>query len=184
MAHGIGRIFVLLAIVGGTAACHRNPTSTTSPQEVGIEQLLANPKAYDHHLVTVRGCYVSAFERSTLEPCQDARHDTLIWVEDAAPIHALEQLQLPGIRIPEPKELQTAPKPVFVFPYDDTKNREAWRKLIPERLPSVYRSEVTLVGQFETIAPQRPDPMRSGFGHLNAYMHDLILVDVLRSKSF
>ena len=184
MRHRIDRIVVLLAIVTGTSFCNRNPKATTSSQELGIEQLLASPETYAHRLVTVRGCYVSSFERSTLGPCQDTRIETLIWVENAAPIHYLQQLQLRGIRVPEPSELRTAAKSDFVFPYDEAKNREAWRKLTPERLPPVYRSEVTLVGQFETIAPHRRDPMRSGFGHLNAYMHELILVDVLRSKSF
>jgi hypothetical protein len=174
--------WVLLVLATGASACHRTSPSSASSSEATVEQVLANPQAYAHRLVTIRGCYVSSFERSTIEPCQNGRLQGAIWLEDAALIHSFEQLQPPGIRVPQPLGLQTSPKSVLVFQYDAAKNRAAWKRLMPEAIPAIYRSETTLVGQFETIAPQEPGPIRSGFGHLGVFTHELILVDVLRSK--
>jgi len=42
--------------------------------------------------------------------------------------------------------------------------------------------EVVLLGQFETVAQQFPLETQSGFGHLGAYSHELILADVLSNK--
>jgi hypothetical protein len=72
-----------------------------------------------------------------------------IWVDDAGMIRILKQL------VPD------RPTPELVFPYD--KARAAWNKLIPvEPRPDWFFAEVTVIGQFETIASQG-EP--SGFGH-------------------
>lgn len=42
--------------------------------------------------------------------------------------------------------------------------------------------EVMLLGQFEVVAQQVPRMTQSGFGHLGAYSHQLILANVLSSK--
>jgi len=149
---------------------------------LGIEQVLANPRAYSHKMVTVHGCFIAGFERTTLQPCRSAKLDEVVWLTDAAMIHSLEELQPPGVQIPEPTELKTQAKSALVFAFDGAKNRAAWAKLIPDSAPQNYRAEVTVVGQFETIAPQKPDAMRSGFGHLGVFANELILVDVLDSR--
>ena len=104
-------------------------------------------------------------------------------MEDAGMIHRIEQLQPPGIRMPEPQELRTPPQSPLVFQYDDAKNQATWKRLEPDPPPPIYRSKVKVVGQFETIAPQVPGPMGSGFGHLDAFAHALILVDVVSTRA-
>jgi hypothetical protein len=68
----------------------------------------------------------------------------------------------------------------LLFEYDEKCNLQAW-----DKLDSVDQtaSQVLLLGQFKTISPQVPVTMESGFGHLNAYEHELILVDVLDAES-
>ena len=178
----IVRTHLLLAVAISITACNRTSPSSASSSEVPIEQVLANPQAYAHRLVTIRGCYFSGFESSLPQPCQDAHRKDAIWVEDAAMIHSIDQLQPPGIRLPERQELRTPSKSVLVFQYEDATNRAAWNKLLPEASQPIYWLQVAVVGQFETIAPQEPGPMRSGFGHMGAFGHELILVDVLSSR--
>lgn len=89
---------------------------------------------------------------------------------------------VPALPSPVPIELRTPKESSFVFKYDEAKSRAAWKKLNSASAASAYKLEVTVVGQFETVFPQEPQPMKLGFGHLNAYKHSLILVDVLQSK--
>jgi len=42
--------------------------------------------------------------------------------------------------------------------------------------------EVVLLGQFETVARQVPLETSTGFGHLGAYSHELILADIVSAK--
>lgn len=182
MKAGLVGALLLLALAVSISACYRTSPSVAPSPAIPVEQLLANPQAYAHQLVTLSGCYFSAFESSVLQPCQDASSNDVIWVENAALIHSIEQVQPSGIGLPEPQQLQRLSKPILVFKYDDATNRAAWNKLIPEALPPIYRSEVTVSGQFETMAPQVPGPMRGGFGHLNVFTHELILVEVLSSR--
>ena len=168
---------MLLALVTAAVSCNRSVPSPAPSSALSVEQILDNPRAYAHRLVTIRGCYISGFERSTLQACKSADLGNVIWVEDAATIHSLEQLQPSGITPPNPLELRPSTASLFVFQYEESRNRKAWENLISES--SRPAEPVTLVGQFETIAPQSPGPMRSGFGHVGVFTHELILVDVV-----
>ncbi|HWR35877.1 MAG TPA: hypothetical protein VN622_08430 [Clostridia bacterium] len=171
-------IFVFLFAVAASG-CHRASHSESQPQVVDIEQVVARPQSYAHKVVTVHACFVSSFERVALLPCQGADLDYSIWVEDAEMLHAMQETSLPAMPQAVPDELRTAPKAGFVFRYDEAKIRAAWNKLRPENSPNPYRAEVVVVGQFETVEPRRPEVLKNGFGHMNMYAHELILVDVL-----
>jgi len=92
----------------------------------------------------------------------------LLWVEDAseilyfAKLNDLLPLQEHGYN------------PILEFKFDEQKNTVAWGKLKSQG----YCSDVTLVGQLETTTPET-----GGFGHLSAYHHELILLDVLSTKA-
>ena len=167
-------------LVGG--GCHNNTARVGSSSVLPIEDVLANPQSFAHRIITGRACFIVGFERATLQPCQSPRPEQFVWVTNAAKLWYFEKLQLPSIRIPEPPGLKALSKSALLFDYDDAKNSAAWRKLTPESKRRLSRSDVTVVGQFETIAPNTAVPMSRGFGHLNGYSHELILVDVLRSE--
>ncbi len=173
---------LLLAVAAVTAGCHRSSPDGGAPSVIAVELIVANPHAYAHRVITVRGCYVSGFERMTVQPCDNAQHDQMIWVESAEMLHTLEQAALPPLPSAVPRELRTPEQPLFLFKYDEAQSRAAWKQLTPESAPSAYRLEVTVVGQFETVSQDKAGPTQVGFGHLNAYKHQLILVDVLHSK--
>lgn len=136
-----------------------------------VEELLVNPQSFAHTVVSVSGCYMSGFEMSALTAC-DSRSG-LIWVEGAGAIEEMKKLRLhlrhQG-KLDELMSIETFGKEELLFAYDERRNSRAWNKL-PR---STLRSEVVLLGQFETS-----DYKRSGFGHLGAYPNELILVDVL-----
>lgn len=128
-----------------------------------VEELLANPRNFGHNMVTVRGCFVLNFEVEVLQSCDGtSSRRKPIWVEDAG-IVAME------IR----DELMYAPKGGLLFTYDEARNLRARRRLPSGH--SIAGSEVVLFGQFETGA--------NGFGHLNAYPSELILVDVVSKRA-
>jgi hypothetical protein len=177
------RTVILLVLAVGATACNRSaPPSapsespvSTSLAEHKVEQVLSNPQADAHRLVTIQGCYFHGFEDSTLRACQGGRlSEEAIWVEDATMIHDLDQWQPKGndpdlswLRIP------------LLFQYDEARNTAAWREL----RKSWAGSQVTVVGQFETTVIQVPGvPRRDGFGHLGQFKHELILVDVVPSN--
>jgi len=116
--------------------------------------------------VTLQGTYRSGFERSSLLLCAGG-HTAELWLEDAYSVFALSKL---NERQPPSGRWDI---PILNFNYNEGKNAAAWGKLRSEG----DCSEVTLVGQFETKAPKT-----GGFGHLGAYEHELILLDVLSAK--
>jgi hypothetical protein len=87
----------------------------------------------------------------------------VIWVENAELLHSLQQLPITEL----PEFLRTS----LMFQYDEARNRTAWGKLVPPSASSRFFSgEVTVTGQFETGY--------GGYGHMGAYSHQLILMDV------
>jgi hypothetical protein len=134
---------------------------------LSIEELLANRRSYAHTLVTVRGCYINGEELSALTKCspedQSAQRNEIIWVEQAS------DYEIPSaIRAKLP--LSYLSDPQLVFNYRAAKDLQPWKRL---RI-----GEVVLFGQFETT-DWRDEPTEGGFGHVGAYSHQLILVDVL-----
>lgn len=134
-----------------------------------VEQIFANPQAFVHRIVTIRGRYLSGFEISDLTTCANG-HIEKLWVENASAVvlmaKAIEQLP----------SRERWDSPILRFKFDEQKNAVAWRKLGVSRLTS-YCSDVTLVGQFETKTLAA-----NGFGHLNAYKHELIVLNVLSTN--
>ena len=63
----------------------------------------------------------------------------------------------------------------LLFTYNARRNRRAWQKL-PKG--DFVGTPVVVLGQFETSGD-----LSGGFGHLNAYSDELILVDVLDNES-
>ena len=179
--NAIATTVLLLVAVAGVACRSTSPRDAQS-QAIPIEQVVADPQSYAHQLVTIRGCFVSSFERVALLPCRNANIDQSIWVEDAEMLHAMQDTRLPAIPPAIPDELRTAPKTTFVFSYDVARTRAAWNKLRPEDSPNPYRAEVVVVGQFETIRPRNPEALKDGFGHMNMYPHELVLTDVIESR--
>jgi hypothetical protein len=141
-----------------------------------VEELLANPQDHSHTMVKVRGCFVSEFEKAVLQPCESQNQGQNIWVEEAM---FYEQINELGRNHPEFK----GPAPVkLLFEYDKGREKRAWKALTDSLGQKQRTSEIILLGQFETIAPHAPRA-NEGFGHLDAYPHELILVDVLSRKS-
>ena len=165
-------ILVLIVAVAGSS-CRRS----TAPDVLPIEQVVAKPQYYDHKLLTIHGCYVTGFERSTLQPCQAARQNQAVSVEDAA-----APLTRPSEVV---TERSTPPERPLLFEYNETRSSAAWDKLNrelvtgPKNLPE-HRLEVTMVGQFDTLPS--PNPKSYGFGHLSQCSHRLLLLDVLEAK--
>jgi hypothetical protein len=151
---------VTAALWGG---CNR-PTSTHAVDStLTVEQLLANPQGHAHVVVKVRGCFYHGFEMVVLHPCDVQKWTQRIWLDDAKGEQELTTINRlhPEYKLPPGTEL--------LFQFDEARNSRAWKKLYDN-----IASDVVLVGQFET---------GSGFGHLGAYTHELILVDVLDNKS-
>jgi hypothetical protein len=177
----------LLAVVGAAIfGCNRRAevrNSCGSPTVVPVGQLVSDPQKYAHKLVTVCGCYLNSFENSTLRPCeQGLQSEQEIWVEDAAVVESFRKFGdavLKDNLVPplQTRSFWTYARPQFVFSYDEGRNRRAWQQLVPSSAANSMFSEVVIVGQFETTSP------REGFGHLSAYGHELILVDVIETKT-
>ena len=155
------------ALWGG---CNR-PTSTRSVDStqtvdapLAVEQLLANPQIYAHSVLKVRGCLDSGLEKIALHPCHSQNPSQDIWLETV-----LTERDFSVVRRLYP-EVKLPPATELLFQFDGARNSRAWKKLDA----SFSGSDIVLVGQFET---------GPGFGHLSAYMHELILVDVLDDKS-
>lgn len=171
----ISRIWILLIVAVACSSCRRFPASTS--QSLDIEQVVGSPQLYDHQLLTIHGCYVTGFEKSGLLPCQGARQNQLVCVEDAG---------TPLIKPSESNvELGTPPERPVLFEYSKTRSDAAFKKLDREvmkesRSRAQYRLEVTIVGQFDTVPS--PNPQHYGFGHLNTCSHRLLLLDVLSAK--
>jgi hypothetical protein len=165
--------------------CNRpsNPNIAPIPS-LTVEELLASPKSYSHSMVKVSGCYVSGFEKSVLQPCRSTNQSEHIWVENAAAIYLeLKRPTLPGMPEPTPKEVMSSAKGRILFDYDERHNSWAWQRLESSSSRDPKASQVVFLGQFETIGPGGPKTMELGFGHLSAYAHELILVDVLGISS-
>ena len=90
--------------------------------------------------------------------------------------------RLPDAPVPMPKGLEMPAIKKELFNYDERRNAETWKKLKPSPDREQAVLEVVLLGQFETVAQQFPLETQSGFGHLCAYSHELILADVLSYK--
>jgi hypothetical protein len=161
------------------AGCTRTVGPKIAPiPTLTVEELLASPRNYSHKLIKVRGCFVSGFEKTVLQPCQSKIHSDQIWVDNALIYHELSLPRIPEATPDELKnpELKHPADGKLLFQYDEKRDSRAWDKLgsLDQTAP-----QVLLLGQFETISSQVPVTMESGFGHLNAYVHELILVDVL-----
>jgi hypothetical protein len=165
------------------AGCNRSsgPKSLPIPSFT-VEELLANPQGHSHTMVKVSGCFVTGFEKVALQSCSSKGHLQQIWVEDARFAEEWKKLALPSMPDTTPEKLQNRAAERELFAYDEGRNARAWQKLEASTSQDQMILEVVLLGQFETIAPRVPEPMYLGFGHLNAYTHELILVDVLSSQ--
>jgi hypothetical protein len=146
---------------------HAVDSTHSGDSTLTVEDLLANPQGYSHALVMVRGCLDRGFEVLTLHPCDSLNRTQSIWLDDAKSEQELTMLTRlhPEYKLP--------PGTKLFFPFDEARNSRAWKKLDASfKKDSI--AYALLVGQFET---------GSGFGHLGAYSHELILVDVLGDKS-
>jgi hypothetical protein len=143
--------------------------------------VVADAINYSHRMITVRGCYVEAYERTTVQPCDSKKHEDVMWLDNAE----ILATDVKGF-VPEqlvPKELQAPPNASpseFIFNYDQLKTRAAWAKLY--RI-APHGGEIVVTGQFDTVAPEKMNSesrgFGPGFGHLGQYQHRLLLVDVL-----
>jgi len=97
-----------------------------------------------------------------LYPCDSPNLTPSIWLDDAETEYAFTKF---NHLHPERK----VPITELRFQFDRARNSRAWKKLNAS-LEINITSEIVLLGQFET---------GSGFGHMSAYPHELILVDVL-----
>ena len=150
------------ALLGG---CKPSATQTVNQVDsiFAVKELLANPQSHSHAVVKVRGCVYRGFEVLVLEPCESANRTERIWVDDAE--NEQEQTRITRLH----PEYRLPPGTKLFFPFDEARNKRAW-----QRLDASFNEDniahVSLVGQFES---------GFGFGHLGAYSHELILVDVL-----
>ncbi len=171
------KLILLLIVVTAVSSCRRSSAPDVSSSVLAVEQVVAKPQFYDHKLLAIHGCYVTGFERSTLQPCQNARADQAVWVEDAASPLARPSEGYATVSAP--------PERPLVYEYSEARSRAAWDKLNRELAPGAkylpeHRLEVTMVGQFDTVPS--PNPNAYGFGHLNSCSHRLLLLDVLAAK--
>lgn len=157
------------------------PKIETAPT-LSVEELLANPQSHAHSMVRVSGCFVLGLESVTLPPCGAGESGGTIRIEDARFVQEMLKHRLPDAPVPMPKGLEEPAIKKELFNYDERRNAETWKKLkpLPDREQAVL--EVVLLGQFEIVAEQFPLETQSGFGHLGAYSHELILADVLSYK--
>jgi len=166
------------------AGCSRPSAPKNTPiPTLTVEELLANPQSHSHTMVKVSGCFVAGFEKVVLQSCSSKNQAQQIWVEDAGFLEEMKKGSLPGMPEPTPRELKSPAAKKVLFAYDEGRNSRAWQKLAASMSQDQMVSDVVLLGQFETIAPRDPVPMYLGFGHLGAYAHELILVDVLSSQT-
>ena len=149
---------------------------------LSIEELLANPRSHAHTMVKVSGCFVLGLESVTLRPCSASGPGDVIWVEDARIVQEMQKRRLPDVPDVIPKGLEKPATKKELFTYDERCNADAWKKLKPSPDPEQTVLEVVLLGQFETVTQQVAPETQSGFGHLGAYSHELILADVLSNK--
>jgi hypothetical protein len=157
------------------------PKIETAPT-ISVEELLANPQSHAHSMVKVSGCFVLGLESVTLRPCSAGESGGAIRIEDARFVQEMLKHRLPDVPVPMPKGLEKPAIKKELFNYDERRNAETWKKLKPSQDREQAVLEVVLLGQFETIAQQFPLETQSGFGHLGAYSHELILADVLSNK--
>jgi hypothetical protein len=173
-------VIVLAATISGCSRTSPTPQSwfeqsseRTRDQPCGarfsgeVEQIFANPQTFAHRIVTIPGQYLSGFETSLLFTCANG-HIVDLWVENAWGVLAMAKMN---------EQLPLAERwdnPILKFKFDEQKNAAAWGKLNSQG----YSSDVTLVGQVETKTSDT-----GGFGHLGAHKHELILLDVLSSKT-
>jgi|KBSMisStaDraftv2_1062788.scaffolds.fasta_scaffold03813_1 hypothetical protein len=166
---------VVLLIALAALGCRKSSNQGQhSPLVLSIDEVLADPRSYSHRLITVKGCYVDAFERSIIEPCGSSKYGGVVWLENAETLATISTSFTPEELVPRGLKAE------FVFRYDRSKSRAAWQKLA--RI-APNGGEVTLTGQFDTSAPEilnaGPPDFKPGFGHLAQYQHRFILVDVL-----
>src|SRR5215469_1163391 len=169
----------LLLILAGISACNRGrapsqhaaemtskPHSADPNSEITVEQILANPQAYSHRLVKVRGCQMWGFELSTFVSCDAiaASFPGQIWLEDAESVREQEEY-FRSFNLP-----MQGPEPVHLLFHYDAQREDAVRR----NLDYAGSSPVLILAQFETTGGTRPR-----FGHLGGFSHELILVDVL-----
>jgi hypothetical protein len=157
------------------------PKIETSPT-LSVEELLANPQSHAHTIVKVSGCFVLGLESVTIRPCSASEPGDAIWVEDTRLVREIQKHRLPDVPDVTPKGLEKPAIKKDLFTYDERRNAEAWKKLKPLPYPEQTVLEVVLLGQFETVPQQVAPATQSGFGHLGAYSHELILADVLSNK--
>ena len=132
-----------------------------------VEQSLANQQGHAHAVVKIRGCLDRGFEMLVLRSSCDYDHlGQCVWLEDAETEYAFTKFN----RL-HPKH--KVPVIELSFQFDRARNSRAWKK-VNASLENNIRSEIVLLGQFET---------GSGFGHMGAYPNELLLVDVLDNKS-
>ena len=146
-----------------------------------VEELLANPQSHAHTMVKVSGCFVLGLESATLRPCSASEPGDAIWVEDARFVQEMQKHRLPDVPDVIPKRLEKPAINRQLFTYNEKHNTEAWKELKPSSDREQTVLDVVLIGQFETAAV--PLMGQSAFGHLGAYSHELILTDVLSSRS-
>ncbi len=174
-------LLVTLLVVAVAVGCKQERYPVRQVTAIPVEQLVENAPQFAHQIVTVSGCYVRGFERSTLQPCASQKRDEIIWVESAEYLYESAKISTQS-SAPVPKALRFPPKAEFVFQYDAAKCRAAWEKLHSDS----SRLEVTLVGQFDSIVGRKvntnPNDLMQGFGHLGAFDHRLILIETLKSK--
>ena len=141
--------------------------STHADSTLTVEQLLANQQGHAHAMVKIRGCLDRGFEMLVLRSSCDHHHlAQCVWLEDAETEYAFTKFN----RL-HPKH--KVPVIELSFQFDRARNSRAWKK-VNASLENNIRSEIVLLGQFET---------GSGFGHMGAYPNELLLVDVLDNKS-
>lgn len=182
----VKRLVVLIIIlVVCSAGCRKQNSVTSRPATLSVQQLVREPARYSHQLITIDGCYIRSFERSTLQPCEAAKHEQMVWVDSAETEFTMRNIRgnLPRQYVPKALESQSTSPDDFVFRYNEAQSRAAWAKLSAAGAAGMH---VIVRGQFETISPAKANitPYKSGagFGHLAQYEHQLILVDVLEPK--
>ena len=178
------RIHVLVLLIALTAVgCRKANQPQRSSVALPIAEVLAGTKSYSHRLITVSGCYVEAYERTTIQPCDSKRHEDVVWLDNAESLPMYNRNFTPDELVPKALQAPPTTPPEFVFRYDKSKIRTAWA-ILTRIAPN--GGEVVVTGQFDTVAHEKmKDESRGfgpGFGHLGQYQHRLILVDVLDSE--
>lgn len=179
-----------LTVFLSVSGCNRSSAPDIAPiPSLSAEDLVATPESHAHSMIKVTGCFVMGFEMVALQPCASKNPADRIWVESPAMIEEIRKHRLPEVPEATPPELRSSPselkssaKGMVLFEYDAGRNSKAWKKLESLWALAPPAPQVVLVGQFETIALRAPRTKGSGFGHLGAYAHELILLDGLDSK--